>query len=67
MSALLATIEQQRQQLRSDNGVKIYFAGGDADLLHGLAGIEGSEVVLSLVFEGLDVACPRPDLEGRGN
>lgn len=67
VSALLATIKQKSQQLQSESGVKIYFAGGDADLLHGLAGIEDSEIVLSLVFEGLGVACPRPEPEHRRN
>ncbi len=66
VAALLATIKQLSQSLRSDKGTKIYFAGGDAELLHGLAGIKNSEIVLSLVFEGLDVACGAPPLaQGR--
>lgn len=60
LSALLATVELQRQALQAQGSVKIYFAGGDAELLHSLADIEGSEVVSTLVFDGLDVACPRP-------
>ncbi|PCI82470.1 MAG: pantothenate kinase [SAR86 cluster bacterium] len=61
VTALLATIEQQSESLGSASGVEIYFAGGDAELLHGLAGLECSEVVTSLVLDGLDVACPYPD------
>lgn len=61
VTALLATITRQNELLRSVGDVKTYFAGGDAELLHGLVALEGSEIVTSLVFDGLDVACPRPD------
>lgn len=62
VSALLAVIDQQSRNLEGE--AKIYFAGGDASVLHALAGIEGSEIVLSLVFEGLNLACPRLEQEG---
>ena len=69
VTALLATIRQQFEILRLGGAVKTYFAGGDAQLLHGLAGLDGSEIVSSLVFDGLDVVCPRaatehPEIEG---
>jgi type III pantothenate kinase len=67
VTALLATIKQQSASLGWASGVEIYFAGGDAELLHGLAGLEHSEIVTSLVLDGLDVACPLPDSDsGRG-
>lgn len=61
VTALLATIKQHSESLARAGSVEIYFAGGDAELLHGLAGLDRSEIVTSLVFDGLDVACPRPD------
>jgi len=61
VTALLATIRQQSELLAKAGDVKIYFAGGDAQLLHGLAGLDRSEIVTSLVFDGLGVACPHPD------
>jgi pantothenate kinase type III len=61
VTALLATIKQQRGALGRAGTVEIYFAGGDAGLLHGLAGLDRSEIVTSLVLDGLDVACPNPD------
>ena len=61
VTALLATIRQQFESLRLGGAVKTYFAGGDAQLLHRLAGLDDSEIVTSLVFDGLDVACPQPD------
>lgn len=61
VTALLATIRKQSESFGGAGGVETYFAGGDADLLHGLAGLERSEVVSSLVLDGLDVACPGPD------
>ena len=60
VTALLATIKQQSASLLAGD-VEIYFAGGDAELLHGLARLDRSEIVTSLVFDGLDVACPHPD------
>ncbi|MEX0964294.1 MAG: type III pantothenate kinase [Pseudohongiellaceae bacterium] len=63
VSALLATIRQLILTVPGKGGIKIYFAGGDAQLLHDLAGIEGSEIARSLVLDGLDVACPRPALQ----
>ena len=66
VTALLATIRQQFELLGPVGTVKTYFAGGDAQLLHRLAGLDGSEIVTSLVFDGLDVACPRPDPEIEG-
>jgi len=63
VTALLATIRQQSEALALVGGGDVFFAGGDAELLHGLAGLERSEIVTSLVFEGLDVACPLPDRE----
>ncbi|GJM13896.1 MAG: type III pantothenate kinase [Pseudohongiella sp.] len=68
VTALLATIRQRSELLGSEASTPaIYFAGGDAQLLHSLAGLEHSEIATSLVFEGLDVACPRPDAErGQG-
>lgn len=67
VAALLGTIELQSRRLREQEGASIYFAGGDAELLHALAEIDGSEVVRSLVFEGLAIACPRPgSVEGQG-
>lgn len=67
VAALLGAIELQSRRLRDREGVRIFFAGGDAELLHALAGIDGSEVLRSLVFEGLAIACPRPDsAEGQG-
>ena len=62
VTALLATIKQQRKSLGRAGTVEIYFAGGDAGLLHGLAGLDRSEIVTSLVLDGLDVACPNPDI-----
>ena len=61
VTALLATIKQQSESLGRAGAFEIYFAGGDAGLLHGLAGLDRSEIVTSLVLDGLDVACPRPD------
>lgn len=61
VTALLATIKQLSASLGKASDVEIYFAGGDAELLHGLAGLNRSEIVTSLVFDGLDVACPHPD------
>ena len=61
VTALLATIKQQSASLAKAGDVEIYFAGGDAELLHGLVGLDRSEIVTSLVFDGLDVACPHPD------
>ncbi|MBL4580526.1 MAG: type III pantothenate kinase [Gammaproteobacteria bacterium] len=61
VTALLATIKQQGESLGKAGAVKTYFAGGDAVLLHGLADLDRSEIVTSLVLDGLDVACPRPD------
>lgn len=58
VTALLATIKLHSESLAMAGSVEIYFAGGDAELLHSLAGLERSEIVTSLVFEGLDVACP---------
>ena len=65
VTALLATIKQQSESLARVGDVEIYFAGGDAELLHGLAGLDRSEIVTSLVFDGLDVACPHPDSNPR--
>jgi len=65
LSALLATIALEHRALQAQGSVKTYFAGGDAELLHGFAGIEDSEVVPTLVFDGLDVACPRPGIAER--
>ena len=62
VAVLLATIKKLRESV---GAVEIYFAGGDAALLYGLAGLDRSEVVTSLVLDGLDVACPEPD-NGRG-
>jgi len=59
--ALLSTIKQQSELLGKADDVEIYFAGGDAELLHGLAGLKCSAIVTSLVFDGLDVACPHSD------
>lgn len=59
VTALLAVISRQSESLTRAGSVEIYFAGGDAELLHGLAGLDRSEIVTSLVFDGLDVACPR--------
>lgn len=60
LTALLALVTQV---MNSDGmrqlGAKLYFTGGDAELCSVHAAIEGSEVVPSLVFDGLDVACPR--------
>ena len=61
VTALLAAIKQQSASLAKAGDVEIYFAGGDAELLHGLVGLDRSEVVTSLVFDGLDVACPHTD------
>ena len=61
VTALLATVRQQSASLAKAGDVEIYFAGGDAELLHGLVGLDKSEIVTSLVFDGLDVACPHPD------
>ena len=61
VTALLATVRQQSASLAKAGDVEIYFAGGDAELLHGLVGLDRSEIVTSLVFDGLDVACPHPD------
>ncbi len=61
VAALLATIKLQSDLLSEAGTVKTFFAGGDAELLHDLAGVEGSEIATSLVFDGLDVACPQPD------
>ena len=62
LSALLALISQLMNSKFSEQlGAKLLFTGGDAELLHLHAAIEGSEVVPSLVFDGLDVACPYPD------
>ena len=60
VTALLATVRQQSASLAKAGDVEIYFAGGDAELLHGLVGLDKSEIVTSLVFDGLDVACPHP-------
>ena len=58
-TALLAAINEQAQSLQGTGpGLKTYFAGGDAELLHRLAGIQSSEVVLSLVLDGLNIVCP---------
>jgi len=62
VAVLLATIKKLRESV---GAVEIYFAGGDAALLYGLAGLDRSEVVTSLVLDGLDIACPEPD-NGRG-
>lgn len=61
VTALLTIIRQQSELLGGAGGIQTFFAGGDAELLHGLASLEHSEVVTSLVFDGLDVACPYPD------
>lgn len=60
VTALLATIKQQSESLSKAGDIEIYFAGGDAVLLHRLAGLDRSEIVTSLVLDGLDVACPQP-------
>ena len=57
VTALLAMIKQQGELL-GEGGGRIFFAGGDAELLHGLAKLERSEIATSLVFEGLGIACP---------
>ena len=66
VTALLATIRQQSDSLGRTGAVQTFFAGGDAELLHRLAGLDRSEVVTSLVFDGLDVACPRNDADNGG-
>lgn len=66
VTALLATIKQQGESLGRAGSVETYFAGGDAELLHRLAGLDHSEVVTSLVLDGLDVACPHPDSDSGG-
>ncbi len=59
LAALLATITQLISSMNSEQSdIRLYFAGGDAELLHKHAAIAGSEIVSSLVFEGLAVACP---------
>lgn len=59
LTALLAMITQIMHSINSQQvATKLYFTGGDAELLHAHASIEGSEVVPGLVFEGLAVACP---------
>ncbi len=59
LTALLAMICQLMNSIHSQQvATKVYFTGGDAELLHTHAAIEGSEVVPGLVFEGLAVACP---------
>lgn len=63
VTALLATIKQQSESLPLAGDSEIYFTGGDAELLHDLAGLPRSAVVTSLVFEGLDVACPRRSID----
>ena len=63
VTALLATIKLQSDSLGKAGAVQTFFAGGDAELLHRLAGLDRSEVVTSLVFDGLDVACPRTDAD----
>lgn len=56
---LLALIERvTRSILSQDSRARVYFTGGDADLLHKLSAIHASEVVPGLVFDGLAVACP---------
>ena len=59
LSALLALIARVAQSVSGPKSqAKLYFTGGDAELLHELAAIESSEVVPSLVFDGLGIACP---------
>lgn len=56
---LIALIQRVSQSTLSEEPkAKVYFTGGDADLLHRLAAIDSSEVVTSLVFDGLALACP---------
>jgi type III pantothenate kinase len=56
---LLALIQRVSQSILSeDPQTKVYFTGGDADLLHSLSAIDSSERVPGLVFDGLAVACP---------
>lgn len=56
---LLALIERVSLSILSqDSQARVYFTGGDADLLHRLSEIQASEVVPGLVFDGLAVACP---------
>jgi len=62
VTALLAVIRQQSELLCKE-GVRTFFAGGDAELLHSLAMLEHSEIATSLVFEGLDIACPCPKIK----
>jgi len=68
LTALLALISQlMHSESIEQLGTKLLFTGGDAELFHAHAAIERSEIVSSLVFDGLDVACPRPNLEDKRN
>jgi type III pantothenate kinase len=60
LTALVATINMQVGFVSSELNQcgKVYFSGGDAGLLHKHAAIPESEIVPSLVFEGLAIACP---------
>ena len=56
---LLALIERvTRSILSQDSRARVYFTGGDGDLLHKLSATQASEVVPGLVFDGLALACP---------
>tara|TARA_B110000858_G_scaffold3502_1_gene4095 strand:+ start:81739 stop:82512 length:774 start_codon:yes stop_codon:yes gene_type:complete len=62
LSALLALISQlMRAESSEQLGARLLFTGGDAELFHVHAAIKGSEIIPSLVLDGLDVACPHPD------
>ena len=61
LSALLALISQlMRAAANKQLAAKVLFTGGDAELFHTHAAIEGSDVIPNLVLDGLDVACPCP-------
>ncbi|PCJ26440.1 MAG: pantothenate kinase [SAR86 cluster bacterium] len=58
--AVLALIERVSLELTSSQGsqIRVFFTGGDAGLLHALSKIDSGEVIDSLVFDGLAIACP---------
>lgn len=60
LAALVAAINMQVDFVRGELNWcgKVYFSGGDAGLLHKHAAIPESEIVPSLVFDGLSIACP---------
>jgi len=59
LATLVALIEKQSALLSNEDiAPSVLFSGGDAELLQSLVSVESSEIVSSLVLDGLELACP---------